>query len=545
VVLRDNSVGVKRDDDDIDERRQNLALFRHAVIGELDIEKMEPGERTERVRLLAARVWQLPSGREKQFTERTLWSWWSAYKHFGLRGLVPKPRSDRDLPRVIAPGLLEQAIQARKEVPARSTTTVIDVLEKAGIAAPGQLRRSTLNRHMAEAGFSRRRLKTLGTKRFIRLQMAKPNQLWLGDYHEAPILWQPAKQGFRTVHMGAFIDHYSKLVPHGQWYPNEQLATLEDTYKKSILKRGLSDKVYVDNGSVYRSADFAFALDQLCVKLVHSKPYAKEARGGIERFNRTVVEQFEPEARAARIEDLGQLNLAFEAWLEQRYHLTVHEATGMRPIDRFDQEGFVPRFPDPTVVQDTFRVWVKRKVHPKTSTVEIEGMTFLVETFLRGRWVVVYYDPHNLADVLVYQRRKRIQRAFPAQPNEPPQPTPELPQPSPLSFDYLGALRAEYDRRIIAEARKLSLSRWTPTDSFTLAGFLGVCADLLGKDLSVYERDELTRAFHTVGPLSESTTRIALQHAVRLRGRGLHVSIYAHYLKVFHLEALRDHDGKE
>ena len=31
-----------------------------------------------------------------------------------------------------------------------------------------------------------------------------------------------------------------------------------------------------------------------------------------------------------------------------------------------------------------------------------------------------------------------------------------------------------------------------------------------------------------------------LQHAVRLRGRGLHVSVYAHYLKVFHLEAIRN-----
>ena len=34
-------------------------------------------------------------------------------------------------------------------------------------------------------------------------------------------------------------------------------------------------------------------------------------------------------------------------------------------------------------------------------TVEVEGVNFLVETFLRGRWVAVYYDPHNLADVLL------------------------------------------------------------------------------------------------------------------------------------------------
>lgn len=529
-----------KDDRDLDEWRRKMALFRHAVVGELDIEKMPPGERTDRIRALAARTWQLPSGQEKQFTERTLWSWWSAYKRGGLHALMPKARSDRDVPRVIAPAILERAIEARKEVPARSTATLIDVLIKSGVVAPGQLHRSTLDRHLAEAGFSRRRLKTLGTKRFIRFQMHKPNQLWIGDYHEAPILWRPETESFRTVHLSAFIDHYAKLVPHAQWYPNEQIATLEDSYKKAILKRGLSDKVYVDWGAVYRSHDFAFALEQLGPRLVHSKAYAKEARGAIERFNRTVVEQFEPEARAARIADLAQLNLAFEAWLEQRYHLTVHEGTGMRPLDRFDQEGFIPKFPDPTVVQDTFRVRVKRKVHPKTSTVEIQGVNFLVETFLRGRWVSVYYDPHNLTDVLVYRNSTRIQRALPARLNEPPLPTPERPQPAPLTFDYLGALRAEYDRRIVSEVRKLSLSQWTASDAFTLPGFLGVCADLLGKKLSPYEREELTRVFHTVGPLSESTTRLSLQHALRLRGRGLHVSVYAHYLKVFHLEAIRN-----
>src|SRR5512136_3392701 len=94
--------------EDLDEWRQKTALFRHAVIGELDIEKMPPGERTDRIRVLAARTWQLPSGQEKVFTERTLWSWWSAYKRGGLRALMPKARSDRDVPRVIAPAILER-----------------------------------------------------------------------------------------------------------------------------------------------------------------------------------------------------------------------------------------------------------------------------------------------------------------------------------------------------------------------------------------------------------------------------------------------------
>lgn len=532
-------------DDDIDERRRAIALFRHAVIADLDYETLPVGELTARIDELSQRTFRLPGGSERCFTSRTLWSWWSAYKKRGLEGLMPRARTDRGRARVIASEVLAAAIQCRMEIPTRSTKTIIHVLVMQGVVAKGQLHRSTLDRHLEEAGMSRRRLKTLGDKRFIRMMFDRPNQLWVGDYHDAPLLFDPMVQRFREVHLSAFIDHYTKALPHAQWYHRENIATLEDTLKKSILKRGLPDRIYVDWGSAYRAHDFAFALDHLGIKLVHSKAYTSEGRGTIERFNRTVVEQFEPEVRALRITTIDELNRLFEAWVEQRYHLEVHEATGQTPIDRLAQEGFSPRYPDPVDVDDTFRVRVGRKVHPKTSTVEINGVAFVVETFLRGRWVTVHYDPYDLRDVLVFFKSKRVQRALPQQPNEPPLPRPERPQAMPPSFDYLSALRAEYDARVVAEARKLSLSAWTPSDAFTLPAFLDVCAQLLGKDLAPYERDELTVVFRTVGPFSEPTTRLALEHAIKLRGRGLHVSVYSHYLKVFHLEAIRSLAAKK
>jgi putative transposase len=532
------------DPDDSEERRRAVAMFRHAVIAELDVEKLDPGELSERITELAHKTFVLPSGRERSFSKRTLWSWWSAYKKGGLTGLMPKARSDRGVARVVEPRTLQAAVAARREVPARSTATVIDVLEKQGAAPLGKLKRATLDRHLHEAGMSRRRLRTLGSKRHIRLLFARPNQLWVGDYHEAPLLFDPQRERYRTVHLSAFIDHYSKVVPHGQWYDNERLATLEDSFKKATLKRGLPEKVYVDRGSVYRSGDFAFALDHFDIKLCYSRRYVSEGRGVIERFNRTIADQFEPEARAECITALGQLNCLFEGWLEQRYHLTRHEATGEPPVDRFARAGFTPRYPDPVDIQDIFRVRVRRKVHPKTSTVEVAGVHFVVETFLRSRWVSVHYDPHRLDDVLIYRGQQRIQRAFPQQPNEPPLPPPERPTVSPPSFHYLAALRAAYDQRIVAEARQLSFSDWQPTTAFALPDFLTLCTEMLGKDLSPYERDDLALAFNSVGPFSETTARRALQHALRLRGRGLHVSVYSHYLKVFQLEALRAFETK-
>jgi transposase InsO family protein len=523
--------------DDPDAHRRQVALFRHAIIGELDIEALPRGERSARIVALAARAYRGPDGRERRVSARTLWTWWSTYQRQGLDGLLPRPRQDRGMLRALSRELLDAAIALRREVPSRSTATLIHILETQGRVGRTQLRRATLDRHLAQAGASRHRLRTLGDKRYIRLLFACPNQLWIGDYHEAPLLWDPARERYRTLHLGALLDHYSKLVPHGEWYPTERIATLEHSLTQALLKRGLPDALYVDNGAVYRADQFAFACAHLGIKLRHSTPYVSEGRGAIERWNRTVAEQFEPEIRALRLSDPREIQLRFEAWLEQRYHLTPHEATGQAPLDRFAAPDFTPRYPDPVLVAETFRVCVRRKVHAKTITVEVDGVPFVVEPHLRGRWVQVHYDPHDLSDVLIYRDGQRVQRALPQRPNEPPLPRPERPTVTPPAFDYLGALRAEYDRRIVTEARRLTFADWTPAPGFALPAFLALVATYLGKALAPYEHADLTRAYHTVGPFAEATTRLAFEHALRVRGRGLHVSVYTHYLKVFHLSA--------
>ena len=523
--------------DDPDTHHRQVALFRHAIIGELDIEALPRGERSARIAELATRAYRGPEGRERRFSTRTLWAWWSAYQRQGLDGLLPRRRQDRGTLRALSRELLDAAIAVRREVPSRSTATLIHILETQGRVGRGQVRRATLDRHLAQAGASRRRLRTLGDKRYIRLLFQRPNQLWVGDYHEAPLLWDPARERYRTLHLCAAIDHYSKLVPHAAWYPTEQVATLEDCLKQAILRRGVPEALYVDNGAAYRADQFAFACAHLGIKLRHSTPYVSEGRGAIERWNRTVAEQFEPEIRALRLSDRPEIQLRFEAWLEQRYHLTPHEATGQAPLDRFAAPDFTPRYPDPVVVAETFRVRVRRKVHAKTITVEVEGVAFVVESHLRSHWVHVHYDPHDLGDVLIYRDGQRVQRALPQRPNEPPLPRPERPTVTPPTFDYLGALRAEYDRRVVTEARRLTFADWTPAPSFALPAFLALVAEYLGKSLAPYEHDDLTRAYHTVGPFAEATTRLAFEHALRVRGRGLHVAVYTHYLKVFHLSA--------
>src|SRR6266545_624066 len=121
--------GMRNRPDDPETPRRQLALFRHAIIGELDVEALPRGERSARIAELARRAYRPLDGGERRFSARTLWAWWSAYQRHGLDGLLPKSRQDRGALRALSRELLDAAITLRHEVPARSTATLIDILE--------------------------------------------------------------------------------------------------------------------------------------------------------------------------------------------------------------------------------------------------------------------------------------------------------------------------------------------------------------------------------------------------------------------------------
>ena len=71
----------------------------------------------------------------------------------------------------------------------------------------------------------------------------------------------------------------------------------------------------------------------LGIRLVHSRPGQPAGRGKIEKFFRTVREQFLVEIGSGReLDDMTQLNTLFTAWVETVYHRRVHSETGQAPI---------------------------------------------------------------------------------------------------------------------------------------------------------------------------------------------------------------------
>ena len=322
------------------DRRDDIALFRYGVIRPAATEGLNKSKRGQLVRALAAEVHMGPGGEEVRVSRQTIDRWLRAYRKGGYQALRPGPR--RVEPRTPREAL-ELACQLRREDPARSGAHIAEVLRAAQGWAPHP---RTLERHFNQLGLTRAKL-TGANVAYGRFEAASPNELWTGDALHGPVV------GGRKAVLFAFIDDCSRLVTGHRWSHSEDTLAAEAALRRGILARGLPQICYLDNGSSFVCRQLLRALAVLGVRLVHSKPGRPEGRGKIERYFRTVREQFLVEVAHSEVPTLEVLEERFVAWLEQAYHRHPHSETGEAPIERFSRMA-KPRFPSPEQLREAF-----------------------------------------------------------------------------------------------------------------------------------------------------------------------------------------------
>ena len=87
-----------KDGTDDQKRRESIALFRHALVGDLVHEHQGL---YAKLRAKAERDYEIPFSRRRRVAVETLRDWLRAYRRSGFDGLLPKPRSDNGLCRAL------------------------------------------------------------------------------------------------------------------------------------------------------------------------------------------------------------------------------------------------------------------------------------------------------------------------------------------------------------------------------------------------------------------------------------------------------------
>ena len=398
------------------QHRQAIALFRYGLIAEFV--QLPPGSKGlyARLREKASRDYTIPGTTRTRVTLETLRHWLSRYRRGGFDALLPKGRTDRGRSRALPQVVADALISLKEEQRALSIPQLIRAVREAGTApASLELSASTVHRLFSRAGLMHKLPEEPDSQDRRRFAFAHAGQLWMSDVMHGPSVAVPGR-GRRKAYLLAFIDDATRVIPYCTFALSENTAAFLPVFKQAILRRGIPQRLFVDNGANYRSHHLALVCAKLGVALIHARPFQAQSKGKIERWFRTARAQLLSRLTAEDTSSLDALNRRLWAWVEGEYHQTPHRGLNeITPLDRWAQCAEQVRLPGPHLDLDAlFLFEVKRRVQ-RDRTVSLNGTLFEVDAALIGHTVTLRYDPSAppARGIEVWHDAKFVGRATP------------------------------------------------------------------------------------------------------------------------------------
>ena len=235
-----------------EEAKRAIALFRFGVIAELvSRTDLGWGEQQQIIGELSEREWRIPGSQRTHIGRSTIHEWLKRYQRSGARieSLFPQDRSDVGRARSFDEETELVLVNLKQEMPRVSLPSLLAVARERNLigrefhASPQSLYR-LFKRH----GLTEVRETQQDRRRF---EAQYPNELWQADCMHGPLVEVDGKQ--KRAFLFGLIDDHSRLIPHAQFYLNENIECFQDCLVQAFEKRGLPRKLFVDNGPSFRS----------------------------------------------------------------------------------------------------------------------------------------------------------------------------------------------------------------------------------------------------------------------------------------------------
>lgn len=390
-----------------EQKSKEIQTFRYGVIAELANPYLAQGERISMIKEKASREYQIPYSSRTTIGAECIRKWLGKYRKYGIDGLLPKIRNDSGKSRSIPQEEKDIIISELESEPYLTATAVVKRLKNEG-KIKTDVTSSSLSRLVVSAGLRREdRIRDKEKEQTRKFNFFYPLEcVQADDMHGFPV-----PDGFGKMKKAiliAFIDDATRRIVYSNFSFTEKSLAFEDGIKHILASHGKIGRLYVDNGSTFISNQTKRIMNSLGVLITHSRPYIPKGRGKIERFFRTVRDQFLRPLNQDSIRGLGDLNARFRTWLETEYHRTPHSGLEKKtPLDAWlSLTPHIIRM-DPSIDLDTtFLHEAQRKVY-KDSTFTLYGTLFEVPTILIGKKIRVFYNPNPpIKRVQIYHEGK-------------------------------------------------------------------------------------------------------------------------------------------
>lgn len=271
-------------------------------------------------------------------SRQTASKWWHRYLVSGLAGLEDRPSPPRSCPHR-TPARLERRVvaEASRESSARRASA-----RSSGCRRRPPTRSSSATTSAGSPIWTGRGAGDPSHRDRPRRRARPPRRRKLakippgGGWRVHGRGWQrlggkAARVGYGYIHSA--VDAHSRLA-YSEIHDDEQARTaiaFSLRAKAFFEARTAIERVLSDNGSCYRSKDSAAVLLVAGIKHTFTKPYHPATNGKVERFNRTLLDEW-AYVRAYGSESARRK--ALDTWLHRYNHHRHHTAVGGPPISR-------------------------------------------------------------------------------------------------------------------------------------------------------------------------------------------------------------------
>jgi len=391
--------------------KQPSVYLKMRVLGAVDT--VAGRTRDERMHAVAAMTFTDEEGHPRQFTWRTIQTWFYRYKNRGITGMTPRTRRDKGQARKATPEELLEAINAAKphfrDVTANKRAVYRFCIEQ-GLLQSDRIAQTTFYRFLRE--FDLLAADETDNKQRLAFSMKYANQLWQADTMFGPYCDTGVSPGSRKqAKLIAFLDDASRVLCHGEFFFEENVDTLVKAIRAAFYKRGVPEQLLVDNGSIYGSQEITLITARVGCLLRHTAVRDAAAKGKIERFFRRVRDQFL--VRTLDLSSLESLNRQFTHWVEHDYNAVPHDALGLKPIDRFGIDLPRVKFLAPSEHHDELFYAEAARTVKKDNTFSFQSRRYETPADLRGQEIQLRHDRSRgdtalSPTVIIYHRGQRI-----------------------------------------------------------------------------------------------------------------------------------------
>jgi transposase len=394
-------------DIELTDRQRKVSDFRFGIIADLVYTHADRAELARLIAEKAARVYEIPFSGKTTITASCIRKWLAAFRSRGREALIPKSRKDKGRCRVLSDGEKELILKQLEEKPSLCATVVVRMLRREGKLEKG-VSKSSLSRFIRSSGFERIiRLREAPKDQILRFGFDYPLECVQADAMHSFLV--PDHRGkLRTAILIAFIDDATRRIVYSRFSFTENALEFERGIRHILRAHGRIKRLYTDNGSTFVSNQTRRILDTLGIILVHSRPGIPKGRGKIERFFRTVRNQFEATIDPSSVRSIQDYDMRFRTWLESEYHRAGHTGLGGRtPLDAWlAGTGHIFRLDQSIDLDDVFCHEELRKVD-NDATVSLAGVIYEVPSVLVGTRVKLRVNPQeNVPIVRVFQDGK-------------------------------------------------------------------------------------------------------------------------------------------